>query len=117
MYGVPENLDLSHLVGDRLDSVTIQEHQIIIDFDSGVSFVIEGRMDVTENGSPVAQWEQKNGWSSVDFQKVVGSTVEAFAIPSRDQLNIHFGGNRVLRIYDNSPQYESFHIYPQGIHV
>ena len=117
MNGIPENLDLPNLVGDRLDSITIQEHQVVLDFDRGMSFVIEGLMDVTRNGSPVARWEQEAGWSSIAFQKVVGATVKSFAIPSRDELSILFSGNWLLRIYDNSPQYESFHIYPKDIHV
>jgi hypothetical protein len=117
MYGIPENLDLADLIGDRLDSITIQEHQIAFEFDRGMSFVVEGQMDVTRNGSPVARWEQKTGWSSIEFQKVVGATVESFTIPSRDELNMLFSGNWMLRIYDNSSQYESFHVYPQDIHI
>jgi hypothetical protein len=117
MNGIPKNLDLANLVGDRLDSITIQEHQVVFDFDRGMSFVIEGQMDVTKNGSPVAHWEQETGWSSIDFQKVVGTTVESLTIPSRDELNILLSGNWMLQIYDNSPHYESFHIYPMDIHV
>lgn len=117
MNGIPENLDLASLVGDRLDSVTIQEYQVVFSFDRGMSFVIEGQMDVTMNGSPVARWEQETGWSSIAFQKCVGATVESFAVPSKDELNILLSGDWMLRIYDNYPQYESFHIYPQEIHV
>ncbi len=109
MHRIPKNPDLANLVGDRLDSVSIQEHQVVFDFDRGTSFVIEGQMDVTKNGIPVARWEQKMGWSAVDFQQVVGATVEAFSVPSRDELNILLSGNWMLRIYDN--QYEYFHIY------
>jgi hypothetical protein len=117
MYGIPENLDLTNLVGDRLDSITIEEYQVVFHFDRGMSFVIEGQMDVTMNGNPVARWEQKTGWSSIAFQKCVGATVESFTIPSKHELNILLSGDWMLRIYDNSPQYESFHIYPQEIHV
>ena len=59
MYGIPANLDLAALVGDRLDSITIQEYQVEFQFDQGMSFVVEGHMDVSLEGSPVAQWEQE----------------------------------------------------------
>lgn len=117
MNGIPENLDLSNLVGDRLDSIIIQEHQVVFSFERGMSFVIEGQVDLTMTGSLVARWEQETGWSSAAFQKCVGATVESYTVPSRAELNVLLSGNWTLRIYDNSTQYESFHIYPQEIHV
>ena len=117
MYGIPENLDLSSLKGDRLDHIALQEYQVVFGFDRGMSFVIEVQIDVVKNGSTVARWQQETGWSSVSFQNVIGLSVESFAIRSKNELNILLNDGWLLIIYDNSPQYESFHIYPQDIHI
>jgi hypothetical protein len=61
MYGVPENLDLTSLVGDCLGSINIQENQVTFLFDRGVSFVVEGRMEITFKGNVIARWEQEKG--------------------------------------------------------
>lgn len=117
MYGIPENLDLTTLVGDRLDSITIEEYQIAFQFDRGTSLVVEGGMVVSIKGNAAARWKQKEGWSSIDFQKCVGATVESFAVVSKSELDLYLTGDVVLRFFDDSPQYESFHIYPQDIHI
>jgi hypothetical protein len=117
MNGIPDNLDLSNMIGSRLDAVALQEYQIVFQFDGGSSIVAEGTMDVTLTGDIVAQWKQKEGWSSVAFQRCVGTTVERIAIPSKKELDLYLSDGWVLRFYDDSTQYESFHIYPQDIHV
>ncbi|HYA88468.1 MAG TPA: hypothetical protein VEI57_15550 [Nitrospirota bacterium] len=117
MNSIPDKLDLSNMVGSRLDTVSIQEYQTAFQFNGGSSIVVEGAMDVILNGNIVARWRQEEGWTSIDFQKCVGTTVEQFAIPSKKELDLYLSGGWVLRFFDSSPQYESFHIYPQDIHV
>ena len=117
MNGIPDKLDLSNMIGSRLDAVSIQEFQIAFQFDGSSSIVVEGSMDVILNGNIVARWKQDERWSSIDFQKCVGTTVERFAIPSKQELDLYLSGGWVLRFYDDSSQYESFHIYPQDSHV
>ncbi len=117
MNGIPDKLDLSNMVGCRLDTVAMQEHQVTFQFDGGSSIVVEGAMDVTLKDNIVARWKQEAGWSSIDFQKCVGTTVARIVIPSKKELDLYLSGGWVLRFYDDSPQYESFHIYPQDIHI
>jgi len=117
MYGFPENIDLSGIVGDRIDSIGIQEFQVTFYFERGISFVVEAKMEVASKGTSVAQWEQETGWSAIDFQKCVGKTVESFVVASNTKLIIRFSDDWSLIFYDNSSEYESFHIYPQGIHI
>ncbi len=117
MNGIPDKLDLSNMVGCRLDTIALQEYQLTFQFDGGSSIVVEGAMDVTLKDSIVARWEQEEGWTSLEFQRCIGTIIERFAIPSKKELDLYLSDGWILRFYDDSPQYESFHIYPQDIHV
>lgn len=47
---VPEDLDLSAMVGTRLDSVTFAEYMLVLSFDSGHAFSIHGRVELRDQG-------------------------------------------------------------------
>jgi hypothetical protein len=72
MYGIPSDLNLLEIINDRVDSIGIQEFQIIITFDHGVAFTIESEIKLTKNEEMIAEWEQNKGWSSIAFQTCIG---------------------------------------------
>jgi hypothetical protein len=117
MYGVPEDLEIPSLVGDRLDHITTYEYQVAFTFDRGTTLTVQSEVDVVaHDGHLIARWDQTGKWSSVRFQECLGVTVEGFTVPNRNELRIQLHEGWVLRLYDNSTQYESFHIHPLDRH-
>jgi hypothetical protein len=116
MYGVPKDLDIPGLVGDRLDYITTCEYQISFGFDGGTTISVQSEIDIVRDGLLVARWDEDNKWSPGGFSQCVGASVESFAVPDQHKLQIRLQGGWIVTIYDQ-PHYEAFHIEPLGIHV
>jgi hypothetical protein len=118
MYGVTEQLDLSKFAGATLETITIGRHQISFDFDSQASLVSEGRWYlVGPDGSVV---DQSMDLAHRDFYRVhvcVGKRVVAAVPEPPKAIALTFETGYVLRLVDDSEQYESFHIQPDDIHI
>lgn len=116
MHGVPKDLNIPGLVGDRLDSITTYEFQIAFGFDRGTRITVESEVDIVHDGRPVARWAKDDKWSLGGFSQCLGATVESFAVPDQHTLQIRLQGGWIVTIHDQ-PHYESFHIEPLGIHI
>jgi hypothetical protein len=118
MYGVPADLDLSFLHGALLIQVCLGQHQVQFHFHPIGSVSVEGGwelrdaagvwIDGTVDGAerPPCRSDRLLG------QRVVGTEVSAprwFAL--------RFNGGEVLRVFDDSEQFESFSIQPGNIFV
>ena len=111
MYRVHKSLDLSFLIESDLNQVGLGRHDVQFIFDSGSKICVQSRASVLERGSVVSEWSE-NGWSSLDFQKLLTCSVSGFTIPNDRLLQIEFTNGLSLQLHDDSDQYESMQIYP-----
>lgn len=112
MYGVPLDLDLQRIVGHDLNFLGLGKHDVQLNFTgSGVKICIQGEISLMEDKKKIAVWNEKDNWSSLAFQKLLNATVEGYAVPNRNLLEIKFKNNLILQLHDNSDQYEAMQIY------
>ncbi len=113
MYGVPSNLDLSFLHGRELIQICLGQYQIQFHFHPAGSIMVEGswellgvdgeRLDHSVDGPERPPYQLHR----LIARRVVGSEVSAprwFAL--------QFESGELLRIFDDSSEFESFQIQP-----
>jgi len=111
MYRIPKDLNLDAIVGRDLDLLGLGGGDIQLNFSgSGIAMYIGGDVTLRHNGAVVATWNQRDHWSSLEFQKLLNATVSAYRIPNDRLLEIEFGAGLVLQLHDNSDTYESMGI-------
>ena len=118
MHGVSESLDLSSLIGLEVTLICLGSHQIqIILLPEGLISIecpfelIAPSGDMIDNGEP----------QSLAVGNHLGALLEskidsATPIPP-STVEVHFDCGHLLRLFDDSEQYESFQIYPGPIVV
>ena len=118
MYGVPADLDLLFLHGAELIQVCLGQYQLQFHFHPAGSISVEGgwelldpaglRIDGSHDGPERPPYQ---------LHRLLGRRVTASEIAAPRWFAIQFDGDEVLRIFDDSEQYESFAIQPGNIFV
>ncbi len=117
MYGVPEDLDLSRLVGDALDQVCLGAHELQFRFRGGTTLSVRGHWELhDDSGGLVDRALEPSERDCYRLHRLLGATVTGFALDAPRSFALAFGGLR-LTVFDDSDQYESFEIQPDGIIV
>lgn len=118
MYGVPEDLPLRRFVGDFLTQVSLGMDGVHFHFGSSGTISVEGRWDLQDAaGRVVDQSMEHADRDAYRLHVIFNADVTAYRIDPPRSFALTFGTGHVLTIYDDTPQYESFHIEPDGIHV
>jgi hypothetical protein len=118
MHGVPEDLDLSIFVNKTLALVGIGEFQMSFHFHPDGLLTVEGDWElIGEDGSVVDRSIPNEERTELRVQRLLGQLVVSSQIDPPRSFSLRFGNGLVLRVFDNSPQYESFSIQPGDIHV
>lgn len=107
MNGLPDDADLTFLVGRSLEGVRYSLHRIQLDFDSGVWIEIEG--DLSLNGKMV---EEVSG----ALRELLDHSVDTVSREGHGDLVLRFGSNS-LRICDSNSAYESYTIGRAGFQI
>jgi hypothetical protein len=108
VYGLPKQTALSFLIGKQVFHVCFGEYCTSIGFDTvGITFegkythtITDGREDVQERGS----------YPNVDLIRLLGKTVVAATVIEDGTVEVSFSHGDRLRLFDDSPQYESYKI-------
>jgi hypothetical protein len=112
MYGFPEDLNLNPIIGRDLNLMGLGRSDVQLNFSgSGIKICVQGPIEIIEIGEVIASWNEKGIWDSLNFQRVLNETVESFSIPRKDILEIKFSNGLILRLIDDSQQYEVAQIY------
>jgi hypothetical protein len=111
MYGIPENFDLSIILGFDLNMISQGRYDVQFSFDASATICLQGIASVLQNGTEIAVWSEENNWSSLGFQKLLNQSVESVLVPNNRLIEIHFKNGLVLQLHDSSDQYESMQIY------
>ena len=79
---------------------------------------IEGDWElIAEDGSVVDRSIPNGQRAELRVHRLLGQLVMGSQIDPPRSFSLRFGNGLVLRVFDNSPQYESFSIQPDDIHV
>lgn len=118
MYGVPAGLDLAFLHGAELIQVCLGQYQVQFHFHPAGSISVEGgwvlldaageRIDGSQEGSERPPYQ---------LHRLLGRRVAASDVAAPSWFALQFEGGEVLRIFDDSQQYESFTIQPGNIFI
>lgn len=111
MYGIPENLDLSIILGSDLNMISQGRYDVQFSFDASLTICLQGIASVLQNGIEIAVWNKENNWSSLGFQKLLNQSVEGVLLPNNRLIEINFKNGLVLQLHDSSDQYETMQIY------
>ena len=108
MYRFPRELDLSPALGEFTTQVGVG--QFDLQFSLGdIHFVVQSRVDLFRAGQTVGAWEP-GCWPDPAFYEVMNVSVTRIEIVNDRLLEIELESGLVLRIPDNSDQYESMQI-------
>lgn len=118
MFGVAEDIDLTGLVGRKLQRISVGAERLELGFDDDWLVNIECAWRLEGSAGLLAEAERDTLLDSVDqLTRLVGTVVE-FAVPRPpDRIEIDLGEKGRLVLIDDSDLLESFSIEPIGIIV
>ena len=114
MYRISEDINLNDIIGSEIQQIALGRYDVQFHFGSGRSICVQSHVEVWEADVLIARWDEENNWTSQLFQKLLNAKVQEYSVPNDRLLKIKFEGNIVLHLHDNSDQYESMQIYPEG---
>jgi hypothetical protein len=118
MYGVPADLDLSFLHGALLIQICLGQDQVQFHFHPVGSISVEGTWELLD---AAGMWMdgRTNGGERPPCRsdRLLGARVVGTEVCAPSWFALRFEGGEVLRVFDDSKQYESFSIQPGNIFV
>ena len=123
MYGVPKDLPLQRFLGDSICQIAFGANGIHFHFNEAGSINVDGgKWQIHDSsGTIVDESLDDDALPSTRQQHrvhvILDSDVIKFQIDAPHSFSLVFSSGHRLTIYDDSPQYESFSIQPDGIIV
>jgi hypothetical protein len=120
MNGVPKDLPLHRFVGDSICQIALGMHDVHFHFNKAGSINVEGKWQIYDASGTIVD-ESIDGLPSTRqhyrVHVIFDSDVEKFDIDAPHSFTLTFANGHKLTIHDESEQYESFSIQPDGIYV
>jgi len=122
MHGVPQDLDLSRFQNAELIQVCIGEYQIQFHFHGGDQISVEGKWELRDPAGSLIDVVERatlpySHLGPLHFHVLLGNSVSNYSVNSPQSFSLRFTSGHILRVYDDSQQYESFSIHPGNIFV
>jgi len=122
MYGVPESLDLRGLQGARLYQVTWREHSVEFVFYSVQvplwTINVEGGWELRDGSGVIIDRSMENSDRRAFYAGLnIGKAIVDTRLNPPQWFELEFDDGTVLRVLDDSTEYESFSIQPGDIYV
>ena len=114
MYRIAQSLDLGDIVGSEIQQIALGRYDVQLHFGSRTRIAVQSRATLLEGGKIIAAWDEKKNWTTLEFQRLLNDPVEGYSVPDDRTLEISFKSGLVLRLHDDSDQFESMQIYPLG---
>ena len=114
MNRIASDLDLSFCISHSLDQIAIGKYDLQLNFGSGVTLAVQSEAELLKGGTVVGTWTEAGGWSSLAYAALLNDTVTHAHIPDERTIELQFSDGLVLRLYDNSDQFESMQIFGPG---
>jgi len=115
MYRIPHNLNLDDIVNSQIQKICLGRYQVDFQFGSGRLITVYGNIEIFDQKTLVASWNEKSNWSTTTFQKLLNINIVSYEVINDRLLGIRFEGNLELHLHDSSDQYESIEIFPEII--
>ena len=116
MYGVPKDLDLTYLHGAELIQVCLGVHQVQFHFHPRGILSVEGEWELrAADDSELDRSEPPPRTRPFELHRLLGPKVTDTVLAPPNWLAIRFERGELLRVFDDSEQYESFNI--DGMYV
>jgi len=121
MKGVPENLDLTPLLGTRLDYISLGLYQIGFAFagEPGTSdcvITVEGRWELRDTQGALLDRAMEHGErNSYRIHRLLGRTLVDTRINPPESFTLIFDDGLTLSFIDDLGQYECCHILLNGV--
>ena len=112
MYRIPDELDLSPLLGEFTTQLRVGQFDLQFTF-GPVSFAVQSPVKLFRDGSLFASWEEGR-WPEPGFFDVMNVKVIHYEIPNNRLIVLEFENGIAMHLEDNSDQYESMQIYFEG---
>jgi hypothetical protein len=110
MRALPADLDLSRLIGQQLQIISVGEFSLSLGFERD-SISCEGRL-VAEFAEASTVIFSDGGWGDASvLPKLVGGTVTAWAVEASHEFSISLGSEFKLRFTSEDSPYENFVIF------
>jgi hypothetical protein len=123
MYGVPKDLPLQRFVGDSICQIALGLCGIHFHFNKAGSIYVDGgKWQIHDASGTIVDESIGNDALPSSRQQyrvhvILDSDVTSFMIDAPHSFTLTFTCGHTLTIYDDSQQYESFCILPDGIYI
>jgi hypothetical protein len=114
MYGFTSDLMIECLIASDLQQICIGKCDVQFRSGSGTLIAVQGGARILKNDTKTAVWSEENSWDTPAFYELLNHSVTRYAVLNRNVLHLDFDNGLVLELTDNSDQYESMQIYPNG---
>lgn len=112
MYRIPQDLDLSGIVGEFTTQVSVGQFDIQFRFGK-YHFAIQSDVYLIRRGEVIGGW-QSGTWPSQQFFEVMNVSVVAYQIPDEREVVIHLENGIEIHFRDDSDKFECMQIYVDG---
>ena len=107
MHRIPENTDLSPLIGKNVEQVCIGAHEVIINLEDDLYITVEGGFAFGHE-EPSEDPDFRRAANA--FAALVGHTITGAKVLRDEAVAFNFSGGTTLTIFDDSDHGESFQI-------
>ena len=114
MFGLPSDFDTNCFLGRVLELICINENTVYFHFDREILISVEsayayhgGELEAIELLVEIPEFNSK-------ILKLLGCSVNSTQGTAEGTLILEFEEGKKLKIFDTSPQYESYHITYEG---
>lgn len=115
MYRIASDLDLRDIVGSEIQQICLGRSDVQFRFGSETAICVQSRVTLLEHGRTIATWDEKQNWTSLEFQRLLMIPVLGYSVPNDRLLEINFAGDLTLQLHDDSDQFESMQIYQRAV--
>ncbi len=105
MHGIPENTDLSSIIGKSVEQVCIGTHEVILNLVDNLYITIEGGFSF---GDEAPSEDPNFSRAANAFAELLGNTIICAKVLHGDKVAFIFSSGKALTIYDDSDNGESF---------
>ncbi len=112
MYRIPDDLNLSPVVGQFTTQVRVGQFDLQFTFGS-VTFAIQSPVTLFRDDEPIAHWEEGR-WPDAGFYEIMNSNVKRCEIVNDRLIVLEFDNGIVMHLEDSLDQYESMQITIDG---
>jgi len=118
MYGVPKDLPIQRFVGDALFQVRIGTDGVHFVFGHAGTIAVGGHWELVDaSGAVVDRYCEHGKRESYRLHVILNADVSGANLDPPRSFSLTFATGHRLTVYDDSPNYESFSIYPDDSHV